>query len=612
MIQQCSRVFMLSFLFLDWTLCTSFQESRRRFVFPVCPFGEEWYCHPRCYCRPIHEQAVNGGWSEWSSSPCSATCGDGTKHETRSCTNPAPLHGGRNCEGDSVRVTPCHTGQCPKCTDDQHCSCTAGMIGHCRDVTFERKCECTPLPINGGWSEWSSSPCSATCGDGTKHETRSCTNPAPLHGGRNCEGDSVRVTPCHTGQCPTTTPIPTKCTSDVNCTGFNCPKQQYPFCEPYLEWSACGCTECTDNHHCSCPTGMIGNCRDDIFQRKCECKLLPGPTCKSDSDCSTQVCTGNLRHSFCHEKKFLVYDFSSCDCRECTDNHHCSCPTGMIGNCRDDIFQRKCECRLLPGATCKSDSDCSTHVCSGNLSHSFCHEKKFLVYDFSSCDCRECSKDSDCHCQSGWIPSCRTTAFGNTCHCNQSNVHFTHSTTTTKMATTSTIMTPVVSSDPFHESTTQPTHMTSIDVTISTTDSTQTPQSTNTTIPENNTSLIVVTLTTKPQGVRQCHICGDSSNSIPCDIRSIYVGNLQDCAPGENYCMTDLIHNGQTFPSIYKRCVTEEECRNKWLHQTSNLEHCTNYGNVLVRGHYSCHFCCTSDGCNSKQIPDNSSLYIKV
>uniref|UniRef100_K1R499 Uncharacterized protein n=1 Tax=Magallana gigas TaxID=29159 RepID=K1R499_MAGGI len=304
--------------------------------------------------------------------------------------------------------------------------------------------------------------------------------------------------------------------------------------------------------------------------------LYPGPTCKSDSDCSTQVCTGNLSHSFCHEKKFLVYDFSSCDCRECTDNHHCSCPTGMIGHCRDDIFQRKCECRLLPGATCKSDSDCSTHVCSGNLSHSFCHQKRFLVYDFSSCDCRECSKDSDCHCQSGLIPSCQASTFGNTCHCNQSNVHFAHSTTTTKMATTSTIMTPVVSSDPFHESTTQPTHMTSMDVTISTTDSTQTPQSTNTTIPENNTSLIVVTLTTKPQGVRQCHICGDSSNSIPCDIR----------------------------------CVTEEECRNKWLHQTSNLEHCTNYGNVLVRGHYSCHFCCTSDGCNSKQIPDNSSFLV--
>lgn len=38
------------------------------------------------------------------------------------------------------------------------------------------------------------------------------------------------------------TPIPTRCTVDVNCIGFNCPRQQYPFCEPYLHWSACGCT----------------------------------------------------------------------------------------------------------------------------------------------------------------------------------------------------------------------------------------------------------------------------------------------------------------------------------------------------------------------------------
>nr|XP_034336678.1 integumentary mucin C.1 isoform X8 [Crassostrea gigas] len=564
MIQQCSRVFMLSFLFLDWTLCTSFQESRRRFVFPVCPFGEEWYCHPRCYCRPIHEQAVNGGWSEWSSSPCSATCGDGTKHETRSCTNPAPLHGGRNCEGDSVRVTPCHTGQCP-----------------------------------------------------------------------------------------TTTPIPTRCTSDVNCTGFNCPRQQYPFCEPNLEWSACGCTECTDDQHCSCTAGMIGHCRDVTFERKCECTPLPTTTpiptkCTSDVNCTGFNCP-KQQYPFCEP----YLEWSACGCTECTNDNHCGCPTQTIPHCRDDLFERKCECKPLPGAACKSDLDCSTHVCTGNLSHSFCHENKFLVYDFSSCDCRECSKDSDCHCQSGLIPSCQASTFGNTCHCNQSNVtessmgHTTstpssHSTPirttsvvktsspttttttttstttqTTKAATTSTTVSPAVSLNQLHESSTQPTHiLTSTEDTKSTTDATtdskQTLQSTKTTIPENNTSLIFVTLTTKPPVVRKCYSCGDSLNSIPCDTRAIYVGNVQDCGPGEDYCMTDLIHTGQTFPSIYKRCVTEDECRNKWLHQTSDLEHCTNYGNVLVEGHYSCHFCCTSDGCNSKQIPDKSTLYIKA
>lgn len=454
--------------------------------------------------------------------------------------------------------------------------CPSGTELHCHHNHYgELRCYCIPTQpvVNGGWSEWSSSPCSTTCGDGTKHETRSCTNPAPLHGGRHCQGDSVRVTPCHSGQCPTTTPIPTKCSADVNCTGFNCPRQQYPFCEPNLDWSACGCTECTDHHHCTCSTGMIGHCRDDIFERKCECKQVPV-------------------------------------------------------------------------ATCKSDSDCSTHVCTGNLSQSFCHEKKFLVFDLSSCDCRGCSKDSDCHCQSRSSPSCQATAFGNTCQCNQvteSSTHSTHSaptrttsitkptsptttttttstvntqSQTTKAATTSTTITPMVSSDPLHESTVQPTHMTSIEVTKSTTDattnSTQTLQSTKTTIPENNTSFVMVTLTTKPQGVRKCHICGDSPNSIPCDTRAIYMGDSQNCAPGENYCMTDLIHNGQSFPNLYKRCVTEEECRDKWLHQTSDLEYCTNYGNVLAEGHYSCHFCCTSDGCNSNQIPDKSTLYIKV
>lgn len=118
--------------------------------------------------------------------------------------------------------------------------------------------------------------------------------------------------------------------------------------------------------------------------------------------------------------------------------------------------------------------------------------------------------------------------------------------------------------------------------------------------------------TTLGFGKMRCHVCGDDDNGIPCDTRSIYTGDPQQCGPGEDFCMTDLIHNGQPLPTIFKRCVTEEECRNKWLHQTSDLEHCTNYGNVVVEGHYICHFCCTSDGCNSNQIPDKSTVYIKV
>lgn len=52
---------------------------------------------------------------------------------------------------------------------------------------------------------------------------------------------------------------------------------------------------------------------------------------------------------------------------------------------------------------------------------------------------------------------------------------------------------------------------------------------------------------------RRCHVCGDNDNGIPCDTRSIYTGNLQQCGPGKDFCMTDLIHNGQPFPTIFKR-----------------------------------------------------------
>lgn len=47
-----------------------------------------------------------------------------------------------------------------------------------------------PCPIDGGWSN-----CSASCGGGT----RSCTNPAPAHGGINCVGG----TDCNSHACPT-------------------------------------------------------------------------------------------------------------------------------------------------------------------------------------------------------------------------------------------------------------------------------------------------------------------------------------------------------------------------------------------------------------------------
>lgn len=60
----------------------------------------------------FHE--VDGAWSIWSGwGSCSRTCGDGTRIRSRSCTNPAPLHGGHYCYGHYQESMPCYLMSCP-------------------------------------------------------------------------------------------------------------------------------------------------------------------------------------------------------------------------------------------------------------------------------------------------------------------------------------------------------------------------------------------------------------------------------------------------------------------------------------------------------------------
>lgn len=58
--------------------------------------------------------AVDGGWSAWSGwSVCSKSCGGGRRIKTRSCTNPAPQHGGRSCVGAARKRGNCNRQSCP-------------------------------------------------------------------------------------------------------------------------------------------------------------------------------------------------------------------------------------------------------------------------------------------------------------------------------------------------------------------------------------------------------------------------------------------------------------------------------------------------------------------
>lgn len=47
-----------------------------------------------------HFSIVDGMWGDWSQyTPCSTTCGNGTRRRSRRCDDPQPQYKGIDCEG---------------------------------------------------------------------------------------------------------------------------------------------------------------------------------------------------------------------------------------------------------------------------------------------------------------------------------------------------------------------------------------------------------------------------------------------------------------------------------------------------------------------------------
>ncbi|KAG5850585.1 hypothetical protein ANANG_G00084020 [Anguilla anguilla] len=171
---------------------------------------------------------VDGSWSEWTPwEECSRTCGQGNRTRVRTCSNPPAQHGGRPCEGKAVEAIMCSVRPCPvagnwgawlpwsPCSE----SCGKGMqtrIRLCNNPppsfdgppcegadTQTQVCQERHCPVDGKWSPWVSwAACSVSCGGGTRQRTRSCTSPAPQHGGRQCEGSDVHIDFCNSEPCP--------------------------------------------------------------------------------------------------------------------------------------------------------------------------------------------------------------------------------------------------------------------------------------------------------------------------------------------------------------------------------------------------------------------------
>ncbi|NP_001164716.1 semaphorin 5A-like protein [Saccoglossus kowalevskii] len=120
-------------------------------------------------CPILHGIPVNGrfgNWSDWER--CNKMHGDDTPCmcRKRQCNNPLPECGGKECKGDYIQVINC--------------------------------------TVHGGWTKWSAwSGCSKTCGvEAVKTHQRSCTNPSPMYGGRECVGLDIEQMSCEYTPCP--------------------------------------------------------------------------------------------------------------------------------------------------------------------------------------------------------------------------------------------------------------------------------------------------------------------------------------------------------------------------------------------------------------------------
>ena len=56
---------------------------------------------------------VDGQWSHWTYFPCGVSCGKGQRNRTRTCTNPSPLGGGKDCSGTGLETLDCYNPPCP-------------------------------------------------------------------------------------------------------------------------------------------------------------------------------------------------------------------------------------------------------------------------------------------------------------------------------------------------------------------------------------------------------------------------------------------------------------------------------------------------------------------
>ncbi|XP_060579908.1 A disintegrin and metalloproteinase with thrombospondin motifs adt-1-like [Ruditapes philippinarum] len=164
-IAQCGIISTINMTFL--TMNCQYTSKTKACVSAKCgasvaTFYDAMYTFLNCFLN-------NGEWSGWTGwSTCTLTCGQGITLRTRDCSI-GPISGEQVCEGESTEIKDCTITECP--VDGQF----------------------------GFWGYWSE--CNQNCGGGSRTRTRSCNNPTPANGGKDCEGDKSQSELCNEQQC---------------------------------------------------------------------------------------------------------------------------------------------------------------------------------------------------------------------------------------------------------------------------------------------------------------------------------------------------------------------------------------------------------------------------
>ncbi|XP_062336365.1 SCO-spondin [Osmerus eperlanus] len=207
---------------------------------------------------------IMSGWSQWSR--CSVTCGLGSLFRQRSIQRDA-LHGG-SCGGAQYDSRACFPQACP---------------------------------VDGQWSEWTEwSRCDVMCGGGVRRRNRTCSDPPPKNGGRDCGGMTLQSQSCNSQPCGSGTDTQTGCSNGmVLVQERDCQAAMLDPCPPTCSdlSSATNCSS-TCLPGCRCAPGLFlqnGRC---VSSSQCLCHwggltLKPGHTFTWES-CHTCVCQHGL------------------------------------------------------------------------------------------------------------------------------------------------------------------------------------------------------------------------------------------------------------------------------------------------------------------------------